>query len=242
MTDKLRLTLAQLNPTLGDFNGNLTKARDAWAQAKAAKSDMLVLPEMFLTGYQAQDLVQKPAFTADALAKLEAFAADCKDGPAVGIGLPVREGDKVYNCYAIVRGGKVASIIRKHHLPNYKVFDEPRTFATGAMSGPYMIGDARIGSPICEDAWYGDVCEMLEETGAEILVSPNASPYYRGKFEKRINTMVARVVETGLPMVYLNLIGGQDDQVFDGGSFVLNPGGELALQMLLFEEAIEHVA
>ena len=241
MTDKLRLTLAQLNPTLGDFNGNLTKARDAWVQAKVAKSDMLVLPEMFLSGYQAQDLVQKPAFTADALAKLEAFAADCKDGPAIGIGLPMRKDDKVYNCYAILKGGKIATVIRKHHLPNYKVFDEPRTFSSGDMSGPYTIGNARIGTPICEDAWYEDVCETLEETGAEILVSPNASPYYRGKFEKRINTMVARVVETGLPMVYLNLIGGQDDQVFDGGSFVLNPGGELAVQLPLFDEAIEHV-
>ena len=241
MTDKLRLTLAQLNPVLGDFKGNLAKARDAWDQGKAANADMLVLPEMFLSGYQAQDLVQKPAFTADALAKLEAFASDCKGGPAIGIGLPMREGDKVYNCYAILKGGKVANIIRKHHLPNYKVFDEPRTFFNGEMSGPYTIGPARIGSPICEDAWYEDVCETLEETGAEILVSPNASPYYRGKFEKRINTMVARVIETGLPMVYLNLIGGQDDQVFDGGSFVLNPGGELAVQLPLFDEAIEHV-
>ncbi|MEK6204939.1 MAG: NAD+ synthase, partial [Amylibacter sp.] len=241
MTEKLRLTLAQLNPTLGDFAGNLAKARDAWTQAKAVDSDMLVLPEMFLTGYQAQDLVQKPAFTTDAMNKLQAFAADCSDGPAIGIGLPMREGDKVYNCYTILKGGKIANIIRKHHLPNYKVFDEPRTFSNGEMSGPYTIGPARIGSPICEDAWYKDVCETQEETGAEILVSPNASPYYRGKFEKRINMMVARVIETGLPMVYLNLIGGQDDQVFDGGSFVLNPGGELALQLPLFDEAIEHV-
>ncbi len=241
MTDKLRLTLAQLNPTMGDFKGNLAKAKDAWDQAKAANADMLVLPEMFLSGYQAQDLVQKPAFTADAKAKLEEFAALCADGPAVGIGLPMRDGESIYNCYAILKNGKVDNIIRKHHLPNYKVFDEPRTFESGDMSGPYTIGPARIGSPICEDAWYEDVCETLEETGAEILVSPNASPYYRGKFEKRINTMVSRVIETELPLVYLNLIGGQDDQVFDGGSFVLNPGGKLALQMPLFEEAIAHV-
>ncbi|MFK5998749.1 MAG: NAD+ synthase [Rhodobacterales bacterium] len=241
MADKLRLTLAQLNPALGDFSGNLAKARDAWAKAKAVNSDMLVLPEMFLSGYQAQDLVQKPAFTADALVKLQAFAAKCHDGPAIGIGLPMREGAHVYNCYAILKRGKIANIIRKHHLPNYKVFDEPRTFHNGEISGPYSIGPARIGSPICEDAWFEDVCETLQETGAEILVSPNASPYYRGKFEKRINTMVARVIETGLPMVYLNLIGGQDDQVFDGGSFVLNPGGELAVQLPLFDEAIAHV-
>jgi len=241
MTDKLRLTLAQLNPTMGDFTGNLAKARTAWNKAKAANADMLVLPEMFLSGYQAQDLVQKQSFTTDALAKLTSFAAECTNGPAIGIGLPMREGDKVYNCYAILKDGKVANIIRKHHLPNYKVFDEHRTFESGDMSGPYAIGPARIGSPVCEDAWYEDVCETLMETGAEILVSPNASPYYRGKFEKRINTMVSRVVETELPLVYLNLIGGQDDQVFDGGSFVLNPGGKLALQMPLFKEAIAHV-
>ena len=241
MTDKLRLTLAQLNPTMGDFSGNLAKARAAWVQARDAKSDMVILPEMFLTGYQAQDLVQKPAFLADALATLERFAAEFTDGPAIGIGLPMAGGAKAYNCYAILKDGRIATIIRKHHLPNYKVFDEERTFEAGEISGPYTIGDARIGSPICEDAWFPDVCETLAETGAEIIVSPNASPYYRGKFEKRINTMVSRVIETGLPMVYVNLIGGQDDQVFDGGSFVLNPGGELAVQLPLFEEAVVHV-
>lgn len=241
MTDTLRLTLAQLNPTLGDFSSNLAKARAAWDTAKTAGSDMLMLPEMFLSGYQAQDLVQKKAFTDDARAKLIKFAAECANGPAIGIGLPMRESGHVYNCYAILKNGTIQTIIRKHHLPNFKVFDEPRTFHTGDVNGPYTLGSVRVGTPICEDAWYEDVCETLQETGAELLLVPNASPYYRGKFEKRINTMVARVIETGLPMAYLNLIGGQDDQVFDGGSFVLNPGGELAVQMPLFEEAIAHV-
>ena len=241
MTDKFRLTMAQLNATVGDFDGNLAKAKTAFELAKADGADMLALPEMFLTGYQAQDLVQKPAFVADANEKLAQFAAECADGPTIGIGCPEREGDQIYNCYAILQGGKVQTMIRKHHLPNYKVFDEERTFNYGEIHGPYMVNGVRIGSPICEDAWFPDVCETLEETGAEILVSPNGSPYYRGKFDKRMTHMVSRVIETGLPLVYLNLIGGQDDQVFDGGSFVLNQGGNLAMQMPLFEESIETI-
>ena len=241
MTNQFKLTMAQLNATVGDFEGNLNKARAAYERAHADGADMLALPEMFLTGYQAQDLVQKPAFVADAQTKLIAFAAECADGPTIGIGVPLQEGGKTYNAYAILQDGKVLTQIRKHHLPNYKVFDEKRIFNNGEIHGPYVVNGVRIGSPICEDAWFTDVCETLEETGAEILVSPNGSPYYRGKFDKRISQMVSRVIENRLPMAYLNLIGGQDDQVFDGGSFVINSGGALALQMPLFEEYTETV-
>jgi NAD+ synthase len=241
MSDNFKLTMAQLNATVGDFDGNLAKARIAFERARADGADMLALPEMFLTGYQIQDLAQKPAFVDDAQAKLAAFAAECAGGPTVGIGVPLRDGDSVYNCYAILQDGKVATQIRKHHLPNYKVFDEPRVYDSGDIHGPYVVNGVRIGSPICEDAWYPDVCETLAETGAEILISPNGSPYYRGKFDKRISHMVSRVVENDLPMAYLNLIGGQDDQVFDGGSFVINTGGALAMQMPLFDEHIETV-
>jgi NAD+ synthase len=241
MSDKFKLTMAQLNATVGDFDGNLAKARVAFEQARVDGADMLALPEMFLTGYQSQDLVQKPAFVADAQAKLAAFAAECADGPTIGVGVPLRDGDKIYNAYAILQDGKIATQIRKHHLPNYKVFDEERIFSHGEIHGPYVVNGVRIGSPICEDAWFPDVCETLAETGAEILVSPNGSPYYRGKFDKRISHMVSRVVESELPMAYLNLIGGQDDQVFDGGSFVINTGGALAMQMPLFEEHIETI-
>ena len=206
MTDNLRIMMAQLNPTLGDMVGNLDKARKALAAAQEAGADMLVLPEMFLVGYQAQDMVQKKAFTDDAWAKLNEFAAEVKD-VTVGIGFPVREGDAVFNVYAILSDGKIQSLIHKHHLPNYKVFDEKRLFQSGEIHGPYSVNGVRIGSPICEDAWFEDVCEALEETGAEILVVPNGSPYYRGKFERRMSHMVSRVVETGLPMVYLNLVG-----------------------------------
>ncbi|MEM7241984.1 MAG: NAD+ synthase [Pseudomonadota bacterium] len=240
MSDHIRFMLAQLNPTLGDMVGNLEKARSALAEAQAENCDMLVLPEMFLVGYQAQDMVRKRAFTDDALAKLTEFAGDVTD-VTVGIGLPIRDGEQVFNGYAILADGKIQTIIRKHHLPNYKVFDEERYFEPGDIHGPYSVKGVRIGTPICEDAWFPDVCEALEESGAEILVVPNGSPYYRGKFDRRMSHMVARVVETGLPMIYVNLIGGQDDQVFDGGSFVLNQGGALAAQMPIFEEAMQVV-
>ena len=241
MTEEFKLTMAQLNACVGDFEGNLNKARHAFSLARKEGADMLVLPEMFLTGYQTQDLVQKKAFVEDAQRELSKFAEECSDGPTVGIGVPMRDGDKVYNSYAILQNGKILTQICKHHLPNYKVFDEKRVFSSGEIHGPYVVNGVRIGSPICEDAWFSDVCETLEETGAEILISPNGSPYYRGKFDKRISLMVSRAVENKLPMAYLNLVGGQDDQVFDGGSFVINSDGALALQMPLFEEKIETI-
>ncbi|MDF1873329.1 NAD+ synthase [Vannielia sp.] len=241
MADRFRITLAQLNPVLGDLAGNAEKARDAWGEAKAAGADLLALTEMFITGYNAQDLVDRPAFAADAVAHIEQLAVDCADGPAIAIGGPWPEGEKLFNAYFILKGGKVMSRVLKHHLPNETVFDEVRIYNAGPLGGPYAVGDVRIGSPICEDAWHEDVAETLAETGAEFLLVPNGSPYYRGKMETRVNLMVSRVVETGLPLIYLNMVGGQDDQVFDGGSFVLNPGGELVLQMPVFETGLAHL-
>lgn len=241
MNGQFRLTLAQLNPTVGDLAGNAGKAREAFAVAREAAAGLLVLPEMFITGYQTQDLVLKPAFVADAMAYIEALAKDCAKGPAIGIGGPLAEDGHVYNAYFILKGGKITAVTRKHHLPNAHVFDECRLFDQGPVAGPVDLGVLRIGTPICEDAWHPDVCEAMQETGAEILIVPNGSPYARGKFERRVNLMVARVIETGLPLVYLNMVGGQDDQMFDGGSFVLNPGAVLAAQMQIFDEDISHV-
>ena len=241
MADRFRLTLAQLNPVLGDLAGNAAKAKAAWEAGRAAGADMVALTEMFLTGYQTQDLVMKPAFVAAAAAALAQLAADCADGPALGIGAPHRTGGKLFNGYFILHQGRIQTVVLKHHLPNSDVFDEKRVFAAADVHGPYRVGPLRIGTPICEDSWHPDVCETLAETGAEILLVPNGSPYHRGKPDVRMNLMVARVVETGLPLVYLNMTGGQDDQVFDGASFVLNPGGHLALQMPQFDDAIAHV-
>jgi NAD+ synthase len=241
MADTFRITLCQLNPTVGDIAGNAALARDAWAQGRDAGADMVALPEMFITGYNAQDLVVKPVFHKAAMAAVEALAVECADGPALAIGGPWVEDGKLYNAYLICRDGKIASKALKHHLPNETVFDEVRIFDAGPLGGPYSVGNTRIGSPICEDAWHEDVAETLAETGAEFLLVPNGSPYYRGKFETRLNHMVSRVVETGLPLIYLNMVGGQDDQVFDGASFALNPGGSLGLQMPMFDTAITHV-
>jgi NAD+ synthase len=241
MAAGFRLTMAQLNPTVGDIAGNRAKAVAAHREGRAAGADLVVLPEMFLIGYQPQDLVLKPAFVADAARHLEALAAEVAEGPPLGIGLPIAEGGRLYNAYVILEGGRVAAIARKHHLPTYNVFDEWRLYEPGPIAGPFRIGPLRVGTPICEDAWYADVAETMAESGAELLMVPNGSPFRRGKFEVRMNHMVARVVETGLPLVYLNMVGGQDDQIFDGGSFVLNPHGALAVQLPVFEEAVVQV-
>ena len=241
MADRFRLTLAQLNPTVGDIAGNAAKVRAAWDKGRAAGADMVMLPEMFITGYQPQDLVMKPAFVRRAVEAIAALAADCADGPILGVGGPMAEDDKLHNTYFILRGGKVHATTRKYFLPNFNVFDEVRVFSRGDMQGPWDAGPLRIGTPVCEDAWYPDVCEAMAESGADLLLVPNGSPYFRDKREVRMNQMVARVTECDLPLVYLNTVGGQDDQVFDGGSFVLNRHGALVVQLPHFEEIIAEV-
>jgi NAD+ synthase len=241
MPATFRLTLVQANPAVGDLAGNAALAKQAWAAGKAAGADLVALTEMFITGYQTQDLILKRAFAEAALAALVDLARDCADGPALGIGGPALREGKLFNAYHILQGGHIAATILKHDLPNDSVFDEKRLFAAADIHGPIPIGQVRLGIPICEDAWHADVCETLAETGAEILLVPNGSPYHRGKPDVRLNLMLNRVVETGLPLVYLNMIGGQDDQVFDGASFVLNPGGALVCQLPQFEAAVEHL-
>ncbi|WP_375279782.1 NAD+ synthase [Pseudooctadecabacter sp.] len=241
MTDRFRVTIAQMNPTVGDIDGNAAKARAAWDQGRAAGADLVMLPEMFIAGYQTQDLVQKPAFVAACQAAIEALARDCADGPMLGIGGPLAELSKLHNAYFILKDGAIHNITRKYFLPNFNVFDEVRLFSRADMQGPWDAGPLRVGTPICEDAWYEDVCEAMVESGAELLLVPNGSPYFREKFDVRLNNMVARVVENDVPLAYLNMVGGQDDQIFDGGSFVLNRGGKLALQLPWFAESVTTV-
>ncbi len=147
------------------------------------------------------------------------------------LGTPWPGDDKPHNSVALLHGGEVAAVRHKVDLPNYGVFDEKRVFAPGPMPGPINFRDVRIGVPICEDIWSEEVCECLAETGSELLISPNGSPYTRTKMETRMRLAVSRVAETGLPLAYVNQVGGQDELVFDGASFVLNRGGALALQM-----------
>lgn len=241
MAKKFQITLAQLNPTVGDLEGNYKVAIEAWEQAQKMGSDLIAFTELFITGYNTQDLIKKPSFFKAAQDQILKLAKNCKNGPAIAIGGPAYLKGKLYNAYYILADGNVADVIMKHHLPNQNVFDEKRIFDEGEISGPYQIGPIRIGSPICEDAWHSDVSETLSETGAQLLLVPNGSPYYNGKNDVRLNKMVARVVETNLPLIYLNMVGAQDDQVFDGGTFALNRGGSLAIKLPLFEEALEHI-
>jgi NAD+ synthase len=241
MAKKFQITLAQLNPTVGDLEGNYKVAIEAWEQAQKMGSDLIAFTELFITGYNTQDLIKKPSFFKAAQDQILKLAKNCKNGPAIAIGGPAYLKGKLYNAYYILADGNVADVIMKHHLPNQNVFDEKRIFDEGEISGPYQIGPIRIGSPICEDAWHSDVSETLSETGAQLLLVPNGSPYYNGKNDVRLNKMVARVVETNLPLIYLNMVGAQDDQVFDGGTFALNRGGGLAIKLPLFEEALEHI-
>ena len=241
MTQTFRITLAQLNPTVGDIAGNIAKARAAWVAGRDAGAGLVALPEMFATGYQTQDLIMRPAFFRDAMAQIANLARDCADGPALAIGGPYAEDDELYNAYYILENGRVAARILKHHLPNETVFDEVRLFTASDICGPYRIGPVRIGSPICEDSWHADVAEAQVESGAEVLLVPNGSPYYRDKQDRRVQLMVARVIENNVPLIYLNMVGGQDDQVFDGASFALNRAGRLAVQMAQFEEELRHI-
>jgi NAD+ synthase len=244
-TAEFRITLAQLNPTVGDVSGNAAKARAAREAAKADGSDLLLLPELFITGYPPEDLVLKPAFQAACREAVEALARETADGgPAVLIGTPWVEEGKLYNACALLDGGRIAALRYKANLPNYGVFDEKRLFARGPAAGPVTIRGIRVGVPICEDIWleesedYENVVECLAETGAEILVVPNGSPYARDKNDVRLSIAVARVTESGLPLIYLNQIGGQDELVFDGASFALNADLSVAAQLPPFAEHI----
>ncbi len=200
---------------------------------------MLALPEAFITGYQTQDLIMRPAFWTEAMEAVETLAAQCSDGPVIGIGAPYHDGKDLYNAYWILGGGKVLTRILKQLLPNETVFDEVRQFTAAPPQTPYQIGPLRIGSPVCEDAWWPDaVSADLAKKGAEILLVPNGSPYYRGKMAVRHGVIRGRVEETGLATVYLNMVGGQDDQAFEGGSFAMSVDGEIVRQLPQFDEVI----
>ena len=239
------ITLAQLNPTVGDVEGNANRARAARARAAADGADLVVLSELFIAGYPPEDLVLKPAFQAACRSAVEALARETADGgPAMLVGSPWVEEGKLYNACALLEGGRVSALRFKANLPNYGVFDEKRVFARGPAAGPATVRGVRVGVPICEDVWveespdYENVVECQAETGAEIIVVPNGSPYARDKTDVRLSIAVARVTESGLPLIYLNQVGGQDELVFDGASFALNGDLSVAAQLPDFVEDI----
>jgi NAD+ synthase len=239
MAQTLKIALAQLNPVLGDLEGNVAKLSAARAEAATMGADLVMATELFLTGYPPEDLVRKPAFAAAARAASEAFAARTADGgPGVLFGTVWPEGGKIYNAAVLADAGKILGVRFKVDLPNYGVFDEKRVFDAGPMPGPVLFRGVRLGIPICEDIWQEEVCECLQESGAELLLSPNGSPFDWPKPDKRMNVAVARVGETSLPLVYLNQVGGQDELVFDGASFVLNADRSLSVQMPAWREGV----
>ncbi|TWH01281.1 NAD+ synthase [Mesorhizobium sp. J18] len=239
--DILRIAIAQINPTVGDVAGNLAKAREARADASRQGADLVLFTELFIAGYPPEDLVMKPAFVAACERAVRELAADTSDGgPGIIVGTPLTRESGTHNSIMVLDGGEVIAERYKLDLPNYGEFDEKRVFQAGPqMPGPVNFRGIRLGIPICEDIW-GDlgVCETLAESGAEILLVPNGSPYYRGKVDVRHQIVIKQVIESGLPIIYANQLGGQDELVFDGASFAINADRTLAFQISQFEEAI----
>ncbi|MFL6736089.1 MAG: NAD+ synthase [Sphingomonas sp.] len=237
MTDRLRIALAQMNQRVGDLDGNGTALLDMRRRANGA--DLLLCPELQLIGYPPEDLVLKPEFVRRAHDCTDALvAATTEPGPALLIGTIVSEGGSTYNAMVLADGGRILGRTLKHELPNYGTFDEKRIFASGPLPEPIEFRGVKIGVPICEDIWLESVCAHLAKAGAEMLLVPNGSPYELDKDDKRYRLARSRALETSLPIAYLNRVGGQDELVFDGSSFIVHPDGERVVQLCDWNEEL----
>ena len=237
MTDVTSIALAQLNPHLGNIEENVARLLDARRDAAAVGANIIVTPEMYLSGYPCDDLVLRSDFMSEVASGLDDLAAATADGgPAIIVGAPHAENGVITNAVFVIDEGAIKARRDKVNLPNYGVFDDKRNFVPGAMPGPVLVRGRRLGLPICEDIWTPDVVECLAESGAQMIVSLNASPFDLMKSDARMAHAVSRVYETDLPLVYVNMVGGQDELVYDGGSFALNADGKLATHLPSFSE------
>lgn len=240
MTDQLSIAVAQINPTVGDIAGNVALLLQTARAAAEQGADLVVTSELAASGYPPEDLVLKRGFQDALIDAVNGLAASLQqeDLPAMILGTPWRVDDSLYNAAVLLDEGKVKHVRLKHELPNYGVFDEKRVFSQGPLPGPIPFRGVRLGVMICEDLWFADVAECLEESGAELLISLNGSPFDVDKVDVRLNTALARVTETGLASLYVNQVGGQDELAFDGGSFVLNPDYTMAMRAPFWREAL----
>lgn len=242
MSRSLKIALAQINTIVGDFAGNRDKVMENLARAEGEGADLVVFPELVVTSYPPEDLMLKPAFLSEAYEILDQIAAATKPGgPAALVGCPTMVDDELFNALFLLGEGKVLHRQLKKHLPNYGVFDEKRVFSEGPMPKPIEFRGFKLGLLICEDMWYPDVAGHLKDKGAELFITPHGSPFEGTKRDSRLLFAKTRVKETGLPVVFVNQIGGQDELVFEGSSFVLNRKGETVAQLPEFEEAFETI-
>ena len=232
------IAFAQTNPTVGDVSGNAGLIRRVRDNAASLGADLVVFSELVLVGYPPEDLVVRPAFVQAAEAALRGLESESGAGlPGIVIGLPWAVDGRVYNAVALIADGRT-ELRFKRELPNYGVFDEKRVFTPGPLPEPVVFRNVQVGLPICEDVWYPDCVSHLSEAGAQLLLVPNGSPFEVDKFDHRLDLVRNRVFESKLPIAYVNQVGGQDELVFDGGSFIMNADGSLAHLLPFWREAL----
>ena len=236
----MKIAVAQINTTVGDFTGNAERIRRSIEEARSRGAHLVVTPELALSGYPAEDLLLRDDFCDQCARALQDLAAECVDLPVV-VGHPYREGRTRYNAASLLRGGRIERIYFKQRLPNYQVFDEKRYFEAGSGACIFEVEGVKVGLTICEDLWFPEPAAQAKAAGAQLLLSINASPYHRNKLAERYKVMGARVKETGLPLIYVHWVGGQDELVFDGASFALDGKGKIVYQGETFQEALDIV-
>lgn len=238
MSENLKIVLAQINPVVGDLSGNRRRIFVSWEEGRKLGADLVVFPELVVSGYPPEDLVLRPEFIERTMDVVEELIHATKNGPGILLTTPWLEEGHLYNGAVLADGGSVRGIAYKAELPNYGVFDEKRVFRTPKTIAPIEFRGVLVGVPICEDIWFPSVVAKLRDQGAELLIVPNGSPYELEKFDRRLSFARQRVTESSLPLVYLNQVGGQDELVFDGGSFVLNADGSRAVQLPHWQESL----